>query len=408
MPLTNTETAYGNVAKSFHWIIALGIFTVIPLGVIAHKMSVSIQAGNATPETVTTAATLFSLHKTVGLVIFFTALARIIWAFIQPKPAPLASHKKWEHSLSALVHWLLYGSLALVPLTGWITHAATSGFAPIWWPFGQNLPFVEVSQDTAHLFSNLHMLFERVMVISLFLHIAGALKHHFIDRDSTLRRMTHGTATEATISRHASITPLLGALGIWALALGIGNMAGLFAKTEAAQIETLEAAQGEWQVDEGVLGLTITQFGSPVPGVFEDWSADISFTPPSTRGANDATGQVRTTINIASLSLGSVTDQALGADFFAADDHPTALFTGEITGGDDDAYLATGTLTIKDNTVPLTLPFTMQVIENTATMKGSVSLNRMDFGIGATMNDESSLLFGVDVTVELSATRAQD
>ncbi|MCF6443501.1 cytochrome b/b6 domain-containing protein [Nereida sp. MMG025] len=408
MAIANTATRYGSVARFFHWTIAIGIFTVIPLGVIAHNLSLGIKAGTASSETIQLTATLFSLHKTIGLVIFFTALARIFWAVTQPKPAPLARHKGWEHTLSAVVHWLLYGSLVLVPLTGWIHHASTSGFAPIWWPFGQSLPFVAQTAQVAEVTANLHLLFERVMVIALALHIAGALKHHFVDRDDTLRRMAGGACLEPTTQPHGRALPLAGALGVWVIALGIGGAAGLYSTSEAAQVDALEQATGEWQVVDGTIGLTITQFGSQVDGAFADWTADIAFTPPSTPDGADATGRVTTTINIPSLQLGSVTDQALGPDFFDADTFPTATYEGTITGGDDETYMATGTLTIRDQSMPVSFPFTMTLEGDTATMSGTVRLNRMDFNIGASMADESSLLFGVDVQIALTATRRTD
>ena len=50
--------------------------------------------------------------------------------------------QKLERFAAETVHWVLYGALVIVPLSGWISHAAAAGFAPIWWPFGQGLPLV--------------------------------------------------------------------------------------------------------------------------------------------------------------------------------------------------------------------------------------------------------------------------
>ncbi|MEM9581134.1 MAG: cytochrome b/b6 domain-containing protein, partial [Pseudomonadota bacterium] len=167
MSAQNTATSYGSVAKSFHWIVALGIVTLIPLGIIANGMAFD------TSEALARKAWLFSLHKTIGVTIFFVALARIAWAISQPKPAPLNPERKLEHFMAELVHWLLYGSLVLVPLTGWIHHASTAGFAPIWWPFGQNLAFVPKNETLAATTAGLHIVFERVLAASVILHIAG-------------------------------------------------------------------------------------------------------------------------------------------------------------------------------------------------------------------------------------------
>ena len=83
MSLTNTATRYGAVTKTLHWLTAGGILAAIPLGIVANDWAFD------TPEALATKATLFSLHKTVGVTIFFVALVRIIWAVTQPKPAPL-------------------------------------------------------------------------------------------------------------------------------------------------------------------------------------------------------------------------------------------------------------------------------------------------------------------------------
>ena len=75
------------------------------------------------------------------------------------KPNGLHPERKAESWLAETIHWLLYGSLVIVPLTGWIHHAASTGFAPIWWPFGQNLPFVAKSESTSELFAGFHIIF---------------------------------------------------------------------------------------------------------------------------------------------------------------------------------------------------------------------------------------------------------
>lgn len=186
MSLPNTQMHYGSVAKFFHWLTALLIVTLIPLGIYANGLPYE------TSEELTRKAWFFSLHKTMGVTVFFVALARIIWAVSQPKPALLHADRKIESLAAETVHWLLYGSLMLVPLSGWIHHAATTGFAPIWWPFGQDLPLVPISDSVAAATAGLHIVFERVLVFSIFLHVAGALKHHLIDRDATLRRMLPG------------------------------------------------------------------------------------------------------------------------------------------------------------------------------------------------------------------------
>ncbi|MEM9844950.1 MAG: cytochrome b/b6 domain-containing protein, partial [Pseudomonadota bacterium] len=144
MQFANTQTRYGAVTKTFHWLTALLILSAIPLGFVANDIAHAIKNPDiATSDAdITRAALLFSLHKTIGVASFFVALGRIAWAMSQPKPGLLNGDKKLESYAAETVHWLLYGSLLLAPLSGWVHHAATTGFAPIWWPFGQSLPFI--------------------------------------------------------------------------------------------------------------------------------------------------------------------------------------------------------------------------------------------------------------------------
>jgi cytochrome b561/polyisoprenoid-binding protein YceI len=397
MPLTNAEDRYGSVTKTFHWLIALLILTLIPLGLIANDMAYD------TAEQLATKAWLFSLHKTLGIAVFAVALARIVWALTQTKPAHLHPERKLETFAAETVHWLLYASLVIVPLSGWIHHAATSGFAPIWWPIGQDLPLVPKSDAVARAFGAMHEIATHVLEASLALHILGALKHHFIDRDSTLRRMWFGTTTAATPGgTHNVRRPAITAAVIWAVAIAFGAGLGLSGGSETGPAQALEQVQSDWQVQNGTLSITVNQFGSDVTGSFADWTADITFDETVQNGIS---GAVEATIAIGSLTLGSVTDQAMGPDFFNVEEFPTATYTAEITTT-TDRTTATGTLTIKDQSVPLELPFDLTIDGDTATMKGATTLDRRDFNIGDNMNDESSLKFPVQVQIELTATRA--
>ncbi|UWR21058.1 cytochrome b/b6 domain-containing protein [Sulfitobacter sp. S190] len=398
MPLSNTTTRYGSVTKGFHWLTALLVLTLIPVAVIANRLPYD------TSEQLAQKAWLFSLHKTLGVTVFFVALLRIVWAVGQPKPALLNADRKLESFVAEAAHWLLYGSLVLAPLSGWIHHAATSGFAPIWWPFGQSLPLVPKSESVAGVFGGLHWVFTKVMVVTILAHIAGALKHHLVDRDSTLRRMLPGQATLPPLSAaDHSKGPLAGALAVWALALGLGWALGVYAPHgETVAAAELAEVASDWEVQEGEIAITVTQLGSEVTGSFDSWTSAIAFDPTIDTGKM---GSVETQIAIGSLTLGSVTAQALGPDFFNAQAFETATYSGDIFKAPDD-YEVRGTLTIKDTSVPLTLPFQLTLDGETADMQGRLTLDRRDFGIGDNMTDESSLAYAVDVRIALQATRA--
>ncbi|MDW4496830.1 cytochrome b/b6 domain-containing protein [Sulfitobacter sp. D35] len=397
MPLTNSSARYGSVARTFHWLTALLILAQIPLGFYADYLPYD------TSDALAFKATMFSLHKTLGVAIFFVAVARILWAVAQPKPAPLHPDRRAETWAAETVHWLLYGSLVLVPLSGWVHHAATSGFAPILWPFGQSLPLVPQSETLAAITAGLHGLAAWVLVAAIGLHVAGALKHAIIDRDATLRRMTSGAAAgPAGDTRHAVAGPLATALAAWLAVLGAGYAAGFYGTEHTAgPAQALAEVQSEWQVEEGSVTITVNQFGSDVSGSFADWTADISFDPDSTE---ERMGGVLATISVGSLTLGSVTQQALGADYLDASGYPTATFDADIFRA-DDGFEARGDLTIKDVAAPAVLAFSLEIIDDVAEMQGNLTLDRRDYGVGDSLPDEKSLKFPVAVSVALTARR---
>ncbi|MAQ44385.1 MAG: cytochrome [Confluentimicrobium sp.] len=403
MPLTNSATRYGAGARLFHWLTAALILTLIPLGLIAERWSAE------TSDALAIKATLFSLHKTLGLTLFAVAVARILWALSQPRPAPLHPERRAETALADLVHWLLYGAIVLMPASGWISHAATTGFAPIWWPFGQSLPFVPKSPALAHGFATLHWLFGWVLIGTLALHIAGALKHALIDRDATLPRMLRGTEAAPTTPTRHSRRPALAALLLWAVALGGGALlattGGSRATSDTGSTAPLDQVASDWQVVDGTLSITVAQFGSAVTGSFAAWTAAITFAEEPVAGEN---GAVDVTIAIGSLTLGSVSDQAMGAEYFDAGAFPTARFTAPIRPDEAGGYVADGTLTLKGVDMPVTLPFALTLEGDRAQMVGQTTLDRRNFGIGDSQTNPDQLGFEVVVDVTLTARRAAD
>lgn len=397
MSSSNTTNTYGSVTKTFHWLTALLILTAFPLGILANN------AGFGTGEEIAQKAWLFSLHKTVGVTVFFTALVRILWAISQTKPRALHPDNKPETFAAEAVHWLLYISMLMVPLSGWLHHAASVGFAPILWPFGQSLPLVPKSEAVSALFSGGHFVFTKLLMAAIALHIAGALKHLLIDKDQTLRRMLPGLTPIAPLpAQPHSKNPMVAAIAVYAVAVALGAWIGLASHDDDGHDhghDPLAEVSSDWAVSKGNLAITVNQFGSEVTGTFTDWTAAIVF------DAETGTGNTDVVINIASLTLGALSTQALGADFFDAATHPTARFKAEIAPN-GEAFSANGTLSIKGIEQPISLPFTLEIIKGVAVMHANLTLDRLDFGIGTNMPDEASLKFPVKVSIDLSASQS--
>lgn len=395
MTLTNSTRHYGAVARSLHWLTALLILASIGLGLYADNLPTE------GAEALAAKVEAFSLHKTLGIAAFAAAVLRILWALTQPRPAPIHPERRAETFAADLVHWALYAAMILMPLSGWVHHAAVEGFAPILWPFGQGLPFVPKSETVAEAAGSLHWLMSKLLIGSVALHVAGALKHALIDRDGTLSRMLTGRPAGQPAPHSAA--PALLALAVVA---GVTTFA-LLPRGAAEATETVAppaaapVAGGNWQVTTGTLGFSVKQMGADVQGTLPDWRAEITFDEAATNGKH---GRVKVEIDTATLTLGSVTDQARGPEFFDVANHKTAVFEADILPA-ASGYEAKGTLSLRGQSQPVSLPFTLTIAGDTATMQGTTTLDRRTFGMGAGYADESSVGFPVQVTVSLTAQR---
>jgi len=396
MPARNSDTSFGTVTRAFHWLVALLILTAIPLGVIANQLP------HDTAEALARKAELFSWHKTLGVAAFLLGLGRILWAMVERHPAPLHPERRGELTLAGAVHWLLYLSLVAVPLSGWVHHAAVTGFAPILWPFGQTLPFVPQSEAVASAAGAAHWVFTKLLGLAILLHIAGALKHHLIDRDATLMRMLRGVdAPDQATPTRSGATPLVLALVLYTAGAGLAALLVPNGEALAAAPPVETASGGNWVVDEGRLAFTVRQMGADVTGSFSGWTAEIEFDETAINGRH---GGVSVTIDTTSLTLGSVTSQAQDAAFFDVANYPTAYFAADILSS-AEGHIAEGQLTLRGVTLPVTLPFTLEIDGDTARMAGTVTLDRRDFAMGESYGDEASVGFAVVVAVTLVASR---
>lgn len=131
---------------------------------------------------------LYSYHKWIGVTVAALLLPRIVWR-IQHAPPPLpAAMPAWELSAAHANHLLLYLLMACVPLSGWLMSSA-KGVTTVYlslWP----LPDVVARNEALGLFLQaLHSILNYALLGLVSLHVAAALKHHFIDRDGLLGRM---------------------------------------------------------------------------------------------------------------------------------------------------------------------------------------------------------------------------
>jgi polyisoprenoid-binding protein YceI len=177
----------------------------------------------------------------------------------------------------------------------------------------------------------------------------------------------------------------------------------LLAACAAALLASPAFAQ-DWVMDRGASAVEFeaTAFNAPLTGRFETFSAQIRLDP-----ADLSDARIEAVVNTASFALSDsqYRSNVSGGPGLAVADHPEARFTSEEIRAVEGGYEAVGTLTIKGESNPLTLPFTLTVDGDRATAEGLFVLNRAAFGVGG--GDWGDVGPSVSVTVHIEADRAQ-
>lgn len=175
--MAEPRNRYSVVSLVLHWVIAVAVLAQVLL-VTAHEAT----EGPISRE-------FINLHKSVGLTILVLTLARIGWRLANPAIALPAEMPRWQKLLARATHVLFYVALIAMPLTGWL--ASSAGGRDIVW-FGLfDWPLLPVSggRDAARGFMEIHGLVVKGLYVLIALHVLGALKHQFINRDNVLHRM---------------------------------------------------------------------------------------------------------------------------------------------------------------------------------------------------------------------------
>lgn len=176
----NTVERYGTVAQGFHWIVGLCVIGLLAMGLYMTSL-------DPTPA----AFKLYALHKSVGIVVLALAVLRLVWKITNAHPRALPTHAAWERILARLTHVFLYFAIIGMPLSGWIMSSAKNFPVSVFGWF--TLPnLVGPSEEIARAAAQFHGLAAWALIAAIALHFAGALKHHVIDKDGTLRRMVPG------------------------------------------------------------------------------------------------------------------------------------------------------------------------------------------------------------------------
>jgi cytochrome b561 len=177
MAIQNTTRRWGSVSQLLHWTIVVLIIVQVTLATMADDLPNGMRK-----------LTLLARHKSFGITILALVILRLLWRRLNEIPGLPDTLKRYERFLARFVHGALYVLLFAMPLSGWMMSSAR-GFPVSWFGFIQLPDLVPKSKPLYDAFLATHQALAWALGAVVILHVAAALKHHFVLKDDTLRRM---------------------------------------------------------------------------------------------------------------------------------------------------------------------------------------------------------------------------
>jgi len=167
---------YSSVAIALHWLLAAALAVSGCVGVFMSELA-------ASPFKLR----LYNWHKWAGITILALSGLRLAWR-LSHRPPPDVAMPGWQRSAAHLTHLLLYGLFLGVPLAGW-AYSSAAGFPVVLFGVLALPDFVPVDKVLAEAIKPWHANLALALFGLVMVHVAAAIKHHFIDRDGLLNRM---------------------------------------------------------------------------------------------------------------------------------------------------------------------------------------------------------------------------
>ncbi|MCP3871066.1 MAG: cytochrome b [Gammaproteobacteria bacterium] len=176
--LKNSTSEYGWIGITLHWGMAVVIIGLFALGLYMTSLDYYDPWYQKGPN----------LHRSIGVLLLTVLVFRLVWRIANPRPEPLGDDPPVLHKAAELVHRLLYLFLFAIAFSGYLISTADGRAVEVfdWFSVPALLPGVENLEDYA---GEVHLVLAITLMVLVGVHAAGALKHHFIDKDRTLLRM---------------------------------------------------------------------------------------------------------------------------------------------------------------------------------------------------------------------------
>jgi cytochrome b561 len=174
---TAAAARYGGVAQALHWLVAALVLSQFGLGWTMSDLPLSQLKFD-----------LYQLHKSLGLTIFALVVVRLAWRLRHPPPPLPASLPAWERAAARINHGLFYALLLVQPLIG-LLQSNAANFPVVVWGVLPLPALIGSDEALGETLVEVHQTVAAVLLVLIALHVAAALRHHFLLKDDVLRRM---------------------------------------------------------------------------------------------------------------------------------------------------------------------------------------------------------------------------
>lgn len=180
MPIENTEDRYGAIAILLHWSMAI---LVIGLAALGLYMVTLPDVGFNTRK-----IELILYHKEIGVAVLVLLAVRLAWRLTQTLPQLVAHLPEWQKVAARFVHLTFYALMFALPVTGCLMSSA-AGIPVSFFGLFVLPDFIARDDYLFQRFIVIHKWLGYVLIFFIFIHVGAALRHHFIFKDDTLRKM---------------------------------------------------------------------------------------------------------------------------------------------------------------------------------------------------------------------------
>ena len=175
--MTTASARYSYPAIAFHWLLALLITGSFAFGLYMVDLPFSPARFKQ-----------YNWHKWAGITILMLSTLRLLWRLGHRPPALDSRTPPWQAKASHATHALLYALFFSAPLAGW-AYSSAAGFPVVYFGLFQLPDLVARSPELAATLKLMHRVLTYSLAALVVLHVAAALKHHWIDRDRLLARI---------------------------------------------------------------------------------------------------------------------------------------------------------------------------------------------------------------------------